>query len=348
MEWNEDNIFNFIQKIQVHPCLWNPSDRNKKNRNKVHDAFKSIAEEMGSDNIEELKKKKENLFQTYRGYRRKVFCSQKSGAGTGDIYKPIWAPYSLLDNFLHGIYTPKGKFDTLDNLDANEDLNKDDEGRSDNDKDTSQMDFNENKNTEELSINDEKNEIPKGPAKRSSVKRPKKEQHRADMAFNDLLAIKETLAKRNSSCASRDECTVYCELLAIKLRKLDARTQRLAMHKIDTIMFDLAFDSSMLPSPRPHSSHSSYVIAPSSGASCAQFSPQSQPTSSFHEQSSSNYITLQPPSAVNEASQQPFSQLLQSSSQDILQTENCQSTNHTNEQFQGSAEPVDEISDWPQ
>nr|CAI5861388.1 unnamed protein product [Callosobruchus analis] len=68
---------------------------------------------MGSINIEELKKKKENLFQTYRGYRRKVFCSQKSGAGTGDIYKPIWAPYSLLDNFLHGIYTPKGKFDTL-------------------------------------------------------------------------------------------------------------------------------------------------------------------------------------------------------------------------------------------
>nr|CAI5852092.1 unnamed protein product [Callosobruchus analis] len=294
---------------------------------------------------------KEDSPKTYRGYRRKVFCSQKSGAGTGDIYKPICAPYSLLDNFLHGIYTPKGKFDTLDNLDANEDLNKDDEGRSDNDKDTSQMDFNENKNTEELSINDEKNEIPKGPAKRSSVKRPKKEQNRADMAFNELLAIKETLAKRNSSCASRDEWTVYCELLAIKLRKLDARTQCLAMHKIDTDMFDLAFDSSMLPSPRPHSSHSFYVIAtplPSSGSSCAQFSPQSQPTYSFHEQSSSSYITLQPPSAVNEALQQIFSQPLQSSSQDILQTENCQSTNHTNEQFQCSAEPEDEISDWPQ
>lgn len=113
MEWNDDIVFKFIQKIQLYPCLWNPGDKNKKNRNKVHDAFKTIAEEMGTENIDELKKKKESLFQTYRGYRRKVFCSQKSGAGTGDIYKPTWPPYSFLDNFLHGIYTPKGKVDTL-------------------------------------------------------------------------------------------------------------------------------------------------------------------------------------------------------------------------------------------
>nr|CAI5861387.1 unnamed protein product [Callosobruchus analis] len=153
-KWSGMKII-FLTLFKKYKCIhvYRIRVTGKKNRNKVHDAFKSIAEEMGSINIEELKKKKENLFQTYRGYRRKVFCSQKSGAGTGDIYKPIWAPYSLLDNFLHGIYTPKGKFDT-DNLDANEDLNKDDEGRSDNDKDTSQMDFNENKNTEELSIND--------------------------------------------------------------------------------------------------------------------------------------------------------------------------------------------------
>ncbi|CAH1106938.1 unnamed protein product [Psylliodes chrysocephalus] len=156
------------------------------------------------------------------------------------------------------------------NLDGNEDLNKDE---------TSQIDFNEDKETKELSINEEKNQSPKRPAKRSSMKRPRKEQDRADVAFNELLAIKEKIVTRNSSCVSRDECTVYGELLAIKLRRLDGRTQRLAMHKID-IMFDLTFDSSMLPSPRSSSSHSSHIITtplPSPGSSCAQYSPQSQP-----------------------------------------------------------------------
>ncbi|CAH1107422.1 unnamed protein product [Psylliodes chrysocephalus] len=240
MKWNDDIIFKFIQQIQLYPCLWNPGDKNKKNRNKVHDAFKTIAEEMGTENIDELKKKKESLFQTYRGYRRKVFCSQKSGAGICDIYKPTCPPYSFLDNFLHGIYTPKGKVDTLV----------------------------------------KKNQSPKRPAKRSSMKRPRKEQNRADVAFNELLAIKEKIVTRNSSCVSRDECTVYGELLAIKLRRLNGRTQRLAMHKIDNIMFDLTFDSSMLPSPRSSSSHSSHIITiplPSPGSSCAQYSPQSQP-----------------------------------------------------------------------
>lgn len=62
----------------------------------------------------------------------------------------------------------------------------------------------------------------------------------------------------------------------------------------------------------------------------------------------SRYITLQPPSAVNEASQQQLSLILQSSSQDIFQTQKFQSTNHTNEQSQCLAEPEDEISHWPQ
>ncbi|CAG9862829.1 unnamed protein product [Phyllotreta striolata] len=122
MEWTENAMLTFIKKIQSHPCLWNPADKNKKNRSKVRDAFKNIAEEMNTENIEELKKKKEIIFQTYRGYRRKVLVSQKSGAGTDDIYKPTWPPYSLLDEFLHGIYSPKGRFDTLITEDEGEQI----------------------------------------------------------------------------------------------------------------------------------------------------------------------------------------------------------------------------------
>nr|CAI5823864.1 unnamed protein product [Callosobruchus analis] len=112
MEWTDELVVTFIKNIQGHPCLWNPRDKNKKNRNKVQDAFQAISAAMDIE-INELKKKKETLFQTYRNYRRKVACSQKSGAGTDDVYIPSWPPYFDLDAFLHGIYTPKGTFDTL-------------------------------------------------------------------------------------------------------------------------------------------------------------------------------------------------------------------------------------------
>lgn len=115
MEWTDDLVLALVKNIQSHPCLWNPRDNNKKNRNKVHDAFQTIATDMEID-IDEIKKKKETLFQTYRNYRRKVACSQKSGAGTDDLYIPSWPPYFDLDAFLHGIYTPKRNFDTLVSL----------------------------------------------------------------------------------------------------------------------------------------------------------------------------------------------------------------------------------------
>lgn len=164
------------------------------------------------------------------------------------------------------------------------------------------------------------------------MKRPRKEQDRAEVAFNELLSIKEQIATRSASCVGRDECTIYAELLAIKLRKLDERTRSLAMHKIDTIMFDMTFDS--LPTPRPHSSHSSNVIStplPSPMSSCSQYSPQPPQESRFYEQSGSNYMTLMPPSAVpNTSSELQLSELLQPSSQDnIFQTQNCQSANLT-------------------
>ncbi|XP_023288150.1 uncharacterized protein LOC105696010 [Orussus abietinus] len=112
MEWTEEKAIHFIKKMKDYPCLWNPSSKDKKNRNRIKDAFKSIAEEMKVD-VMSLKKKKENLFQTYRNYKRKINRSKVSGSRVQDVYKPVWSLYSLLDDFLHDVYAPKKSYNLL-------------------------------------------------------------------------------------------------------------------------------------------------------------------------------------------------------------------------------------------
>lgn len=151
------------------------------------------------------------------------------------------------------------------------------------------------------------NTLPTTPPVKRNLKRSLKIQDRADMAYQELMSIKEQISKRNN--VEKDVCSVYGELLSMKLRKLDERTQQLAMHRIDNIMFDLTFN---LPqSPRTHSSQSSIHVgstlpplrSPSSQSShSSQYSFQTrlsninQPHSNFYESTpdlSTSYIELQ-------------------------------------------------------
>lgn len=112
MEWTIDQIFLFVELLKGHPCLWDSSSKDKRNRNKVEHAYRSIADLMKMD-LAKVKKKKETLFQTYRNYKRKISRRKASGSDSSEVYKPSWVPYVVLDEFLHDVYTPKKKCDLL-------------------------------------------------------------------------------------------------------------------------------------------------------------------------------------------------------------------------------------------
>lgn len=89
----------FLEYYQAEPILWDPKQKDHKNKLKIHDAWMRLSEIM-EISVPDLKKKRDSLLSSYRSYKTKVKRSLSSGAGVDDVYKPVWFAYELMDSFL--------------------------------------------------------------------------------------------------------------------------------------------------------------------------------------------------------------------------------------------------------
>lgn len=81
--------------------IWDPKNPRHKTRSHVIHAWNCIKRDLSVEiTVEQLKKKKESLMATYRLLKRKMAESAKSGAATGNLYKPSWFAFSIMDKFL--------------------------------------------------------------------------------------------------------------------------------------------------------------------------------------------------------------------------------------------------------
>ncbi|CAH2101071.1 unnamed protein product [Euphydryas editha] len=103
-DWSAPTILTFLEAYQNEPCLWNSKDADHKNWQKVNDAWTRLSIIMNKS-VKELKTKKEILMATFRRHLKKKNDSIRSGAGSDDVYKPIWFAYDLMDSFLGPVYT---------------------------------------------------------------------------------------------------------------------------------------------------------------------------------------------------------------------------------------------------
>ncbi|KAB0802692.1 hypothetical protein PPYR_04878 [Photinus pyralis] len=107
MEWSNEVTFEFLDLYEREAVIWDPSHAQHKNRNDVYDAWKRIQTEFSAQiSITDLKKKKDSLMATFRNCLNKVKQSEKSGAGTDDLYKPAWFAFSRMAKFLSH-HTPR-------------------------------------------------------------------------------------------------------------------------------------------------------------------------------------------------------------------------------------------------
>ncbi|KAL1130500.1 hypothetical protein AAG570_011748 [Ranatra chinensis] len=102
-EWPEDRVLDLIRHIRQHPCLWHSRDPNRLNKARKAACYALIANGFGLT-PQEVKKKFANLMQTYRGCRRKIRSSGRSGRCPN--YKPVWFAYDAINHFMEGHYTP--------------------------------------------------------------------------------------------------------------------------------------------------------------------------------------------------------------------------------------------------
>lgn len=112
MEWSGEKVIELIEEVKGRPCLWNPSDPDRKNRRKQEHTWMEIGNGMYLT-ASELKTKWKNVVQSYRGYRRRIIKRKNSVVGKTDLYIPSWFAYDILDSFLHDTYTPASTVDAV-------------------------------------------------------------------------------------------------------------------------------------------------------------------------------------------------------------------------------------------
>lgn len=112
IQWTQEQTLLFLETLQSEPVIWDPNERGHKDKKKVNDAWLRIQEILKIPTAE-LKKKKESLIATYRGYNRKKEASIKSGAGVEDVYRPVWFAYEYMDSFLGSVFKCKKTINTV-------------------------------------------------------------------------------------------------------------------------------------------------------------------------------------------------------------------------------------------
>lgn len=94
----------FVQLYREEECLWNasiPSHKDKQMRNSSLEKIRDILNKDGIEmSIKEIKNKIKNLRATYCQELTKIEKSERSGAGTAEVYKPkiIW--FEEMHNFI--------------------------------------------------------------------------------------------------------------------------------------------------------------------------------------------------------------------------------------------------------
>ncbi|XP_050676913.1 uncharacterized protein LOC126973619 [Leptidea sinapis] len=234
-DWSATTILTFLEAYQNEPCLWNPKDADHKHRQKVNDAWTRLSIIMNK-RVKELKTKKEILMATFRRHLKKTKDSIRSGAGSDDVYTPVWFAYDLMESFLGPVYTCSNNVNSEERA-----LPEENETAAIED-----VEFVENRDLEQPL-----------PTPKPVRRRPATETAERQMssAFGQLTNI---LSKRQREYPppppkEDDDCELYGKLLAKKLRELSPDERKLFMYNIDTLFINRIKDrlfKRQTPSPQ--------------------------------------------------------------------------------------------------
>ncbi|KAI4471250.1 hypothetical protein MML48_1g16315 [Holotrichia oblita] len=212
MDFSTQEVFEFLNLYESEPILWDPKHSSRRNRNEVKQSWERIQRAFSVEcSIDLLKKKRDSLMATFRPLIAKVKKSMKLGAECAEIYKPSWFAYEKMSGFLMPIYLS----------------------------DIEEVDIVETQNVEEDSNHDQEHEHTpsrtiKSPPPQQSKKRKLISTRAVEVQVTDSYqAHKPTEINRQA----RDSCSVYAELLAMKLREFDEFSRATVMNDIDNLMY---------------------------------------------------------------------------------------------------------------
>ncbi|XP_018563088.1 uncharacterized protein LOC108904872 [Anoplophora glabripennis] len=241
MEWSNDLVLRFLELYEEEPTIWNPKHPDHKNRHLAHDAWKRIEIKLDSRwSVTELKKKKDALMATYRKLLHKLNAIHLNGT---DAYRPEWFAFDHMERFLHNVYRPNvTRNPEVLKLEGPVLIETESTNQVESDESIDEDEIDENIKTEvnPLSTTNFTKQISNSkPTIQSIMKRKRRVQSMAAAKARraESYQVFKKLARPRS--LTSDECSLYSELLATKLRALDENTRAFAMLQIDHFMFRL-------------------------------------------------------------------------------------------------------------
>ncbi|ENN75035.1 hypothetical protein HUJ04_001259 [Dendroctonus ponderosae] len=225
MEWTNELVIKFLDLFEREEAIWNGDHELHRNRDFIRESWLRIKTDLGGQwSVAELKKKKESLMSTFRKISQKI----KKKHSTNRPHKTNWFAYAKMDKFLHNHYRPvvfKYPRDLIQDVDTPETSQRISDDNSDSLSDTP---------SQESSSSSWQDAVP-----------PKKIKLKEPFIKTKNRAVEDCSNSRNAT----DNCSLYGELLANKLKDFDQHKQQLAMLQIDQLMYFLKYQK--LPSANP-------------------------------------------------------------------------------------------------
>ncbi|CAH1118438.1 unnamed protein product [Phaedon cochleariae] len=225
MQWTNALILEFLHYLEQEPGIWHPRHRTYKDRVELTKAWSRIQANMSVRiSVVEMKRKRESLMATFRSINSRMRSYNMTG---DDSYRTNWFAYEPMVRFLGDLYHLKTKDDTqepIDDVDIKHELpdtNKDDSNAS-----TTEDFFDEDADNDAAVSVSSKTSNTDGAGVATTFKPPAQDRQ---------------LWKRKDACIceiqNRDECSLYSQLLAKKLRSFDEHGREILMHEIDNFVF---------------------------------------------------------------------------------------------------------------
>ncbi|KRT85389.1 Myb/SANT-like transcription factor [Oryctes borbonicus] len=247
--WTEENVERLITLYKEHPALWDPRNKDIKNRARKDEDLKKIGAIMNLEAVE-VERKINVLNTQFRRTHKKVQRLKASGLPSDEIEANLWYGYKNL-LFLENRYYPKRTNSFIQLIPESQIRSNIGEDSlipknlnhilfyskqiPETEPKTAIEEF-ESSSDEGIASNGIKVEYP-DVSQNNKRLRVEEDPPEKEMTTTNSSTFNDTILQ-----TSKDECDVYGELLAIKMRKFDDRTRYTLMHEIDNLIYRTRMD----------------------------------------------------------------------------------------------------------
>ncbi|KAK5647973.1 hypothetical protein RI129_002865 [Pyrocoelia pectoralis] len=241
--WSDEKTTLFLELYKNYPCLW---DNTSDTYHKVHireKAYNNFLQELNLPNltIPDIKAKIKTIRTRYCSELAKIRKSDRSGAGADDIYVPRLMWFKEADSFLRAVCTPKSSTSNMKNLltETNDITTQSlEREQEENEFEESQIAEDQDEQyTEQLSNTSENAVRSSSTTAISSLPVAKQPKKRKSMdAINDALNKLKKISDDNTKVNKLHEFDVFCNSLAIQLKKMPLRRALICQERLQAVM----------------------------------------------------------------------------------------------------------------